>query len=104
MPANCAPGWYRSAGGRAQSLMDESPIHKDKYLWFRVLHKGEVVSGRDDKFRRPLPRDFQLRVGSVARFRRGLWAPRRHQRGKVIRLLEQVGKQQPQVAGVRRVG
>ncbi len=32
--------WFRSAAIRAQQLMDASPSHKDKYLWFLALHKA----------------------------------------------------------------
>jgi hypothetical protein len=32
--------WHRSAGDRAQRLLDKHPKHKDKYLWFLALHKA----------------------------------------------------------------
>lgn len=32
--------WHRSAGDRAQRLMDKNPRYKDKYLWFLALHKA----------------------------------------------------------------
>jgi hypothetical protein len=30
--------WFRSAGGRVGQMMEESPNHKDKYLWFLALY------------------------------------------------------------------
>jgi hypothetical protein len=38
--------WFRSAASRAAQLMDRSPAHKDKYLWFLALHEA-VASGRE---------------------------------------------------------
>lgn len=32
--------WLLSAGGRAQTLMESNPAHKDKYLWFLALHQA----------------------------------------------------------------
>jgi hypothetical protein len=32
------PFWLRSARGRAATLMEEYPKHRDKYLWFLALH------------------------------------------------------------------
>jgi hypothetical protein len=34
------PLWFTSAGVRARNLMEESPVHKDKYLWFLALHQA----------------------------------------------------------------
>ena len=40
------PFWGRSAGTRATQLMEKSPEHRDKYLWFLALHKA-VGDGHD---------------------------------------------------------
>jgi hypothetical protein len=32
--------WFKSAGIRATKLMEESPAHRDKYLWFLALHQA----------------------------------------------------------------
>jgi hypothetical protein len=33
------PMWYRSASTRATRLMETSPAHRDKFLWFLALHR-----------------------------------------------------------------
>jgi len=38
------PTWFRSAAVRALQLMEGSPSHKDKYLWFLALHKAVAAS------------------------------------------------------------
>lgn len=35
--------WFRSAKARASMLMEESPRHRDKYLWFLALHQAIEV-------------------------------------------------------------
>jgi len=32
--------WFRSAGNRAENLLEQYPAHKDKYLWFLALHSA----------------------------------------------------------------
>jgi len=32
--------WFRSAEARASRLMESSPAHRDKYLWFLALHEA----------------------------------------------------------------
>lgn len=34
------PGWLKSAANHAQKLMDVSPAHRDKYLWFLALYQA----------------------------------------------------------------
>jgi hypothetical protein len=43
--------WFVSAKARASALMNESPAHKDKYLWFLALH--EAVANNEELI--PLP-------------------------------------------------
>ena len=38
--------WFRSARSRAAVLMEGSPEHKDKYLWFLALHDA-IETGAD---------------------------------------------------------
>jgi hypothetical protein len=40
------PGWFKSAAGRAQRLMEQNPSHRDKYLWFLALHEA-VANNRE---------------------------------------------------------
>lgn len=35
--------WGRSAALRATELMNESPTHRDKYLWFLALHQAAAT-------------------------------------------------------------
>jgi len=38
--------WFASAAARASQLMEDSPSHRDKYLWFLALHKA-VSDGQE---------------------------------------------------------